>query len=171
MKNKNMRWNTRIAILAGVGCVIAAVFYFRVFHPGQSYSAVTIDFQEPPADPFELVLANQSRSDQNKSQHSARPGPEPTTYTPLIASGPRKITLEQTKPQAPAPAKRIVMEVRPKPKSRIYTVKEGDSLWRIARDQLGDSSRQIELAKLNAAVLGGDPDNLKLGQKLILPPK
>ncbi len=57
------------------------------------------------------------------------------------------------------------------PAGRIYTVKEGDSLWRIARDQLGDASRHPELAKLNEAVLDGDPDNLKPGQKIILPPK
>ena len=158
--------------------MIAAVFYFRIFQSGQSYSAITIDFQEPPADPFELVLANQSSSDQNKSQGSARPGPEPAKYTQLIASPTPKITLDQAKPlapkstaQVPAPAKRIVMEVRAKPKPRIYTVKEGDSLWRIARDQLGDASRHLELAELNKAALGGDPNNLKLGQKIILPHK
>ncbi len=160
--------------------MIAAVFYFRIFQPGQSYSAIAIDFQEPPADHFELVLANQSSSDQNKSQGPARPEPEPAKSTQRKAEPPPapKVTLEQAKlvapkdpPQAPVPAKRVVTEVPAKPKPRIYTVKEGDSLWRIARDQLGDASRHPELAKLNEAALGGDPDNLKPGLKIILPPK
>ena len=159
--------------------MIAAVFYFRVFQPGQSYSEIPIDFQEPPADPFELVLANQSRSDQTKSQGSARSGSVPTKSTQRIAEPPApKITLEQAKPmatkstvQAPVPPKRIVMEVPAKPKLRIYTVKQGDSLWRIARDQLGDASRHPEIAKLNEAALGSDPGSLKPGQKIFLPAK
>ncbi len=159
-----MRWNTRIAILAGVGCVIAAVLYFRVFQPGRSYSAIAIDFQEPPADPFELVMANRSNSGRAKS---AGPKVKQEQAKPIL---PKKV------PEGPAPVKRVVMEVRAKgeaakPQRRIYTVKPGDSLWRIARDQLGDASRHLELAKLNEAVLDGDPDNLKPGQKIILPPK
>ena len=155
--------------------MIAAVFYFRIFQPGQSYSAIHIDFQEPPADPFELVLDNQSSSDQNKSQGSAQPGPEPAKSTQRIASPPPlKIALDQPKPLDPAPTKRVVIQVPPKsakPEPRAYTVKSGDSLWTIARDQLGDASRHLELAKLNEAALGGDPDSLRVGQKIILPPK
>ena len=159
--------------------MIAAVFYFRIFQPGQSYSAIAIDFQEPPADPFELVLANRSDSGRAKSAglkvadqsrriaaHSA-PKPKQDQAKPIL---PKKV------PEGPVASKRVVMEVRAKaesakPQRRIYTVKPGDSLWRIARDQLGDASRHQELAKLNEAVLDGDPDNLKPGQKIILPPK
>ncbi len=153
--------------------MIAAVFYFRIFQPGRSYSPIAIDFQESPADPFELVLANQSSSPQNKPDGPARSGPEPSKSTGRIAEPP---VVTKNIPQAPAATKRVVMEVQAKrepakPKPRIYTVKSGDSLWRIARDQLGDASRHLELAKLNEAVLGGDPDNLKPGQKIILPPK
>ena len=154
--------------------MIAAVFYFRIFQPGRSYSPIAIDFQEPPADPFELVLANQSSSPQNKPARPARSGPEPSKSTGRIAEPP---VVTKNTPQAPAATKRVVMEVRAKsketakPQRRIYTVKRGDSLWRIARDQLGDASRHLELAKLNEAVLDGDQDNLKPGQKIILPPK
>ncbi len=140
--------------------MIAAVFYFRIFQPGQSYSPIPIDFQEPPADPFE-------------ADPSGR----------IAAPSAPKVKLEQAKPilpkkvlQRPAPVKRVVMEVQAKrepakPQPRIYTVKPGDSLWRIARDQLGDASRHLELAKLNEAVLDGDADSLKPGQIIILPPK
>jgi len=49
-----------------------------------------------------------------------------------------------------------------------YVVKEGDSLWRIATEQLGASSRYKEISKLNADVLK-DEDNLVVGMRLKLP--
>ncbi|MEM7806982.1 MAG: LysM peptidoglycan-binding domain-containing protein [Planctomycetota bacterium] len=60
--------------------------------------------------------------------------------------------------------------VRPaaKPKSNIYTVQPGDSLWRIAARQLGDGNRGEEIAALNADVLP-DPDRLQVGMDLRLP--
>ena len=184
-----MRWNTRIAILAALGCVIAAVYYFRVFQPGPSYSSIPIDSAEPAADPFELVLVNRNRSNP-KLDGAAKVEPkisEPTTriILPLAPkvepknedkfikpAPPKKVDL----PSEPAPPKRVVVKVPVKkevvkPRRRTYTVKSGDSLWRIARDQLGDASRHLELAELNKATLGGNPNSLKLGQKIILPPK
>ncbi len=53
-----------------------------------------------------------------------------------------------------------------KPKS--YTVKDGDSLWKIAQHKLGDGNRYTEIAKLNRAVLG-DEDAISVGMKLRLP--
>ena len=53
---------------------------------------------------------------------------------------------------------------------KSYTVRDGDSLWKIAADQLGDGSRYQEIAKLNADVLS-DEDSLTIGMTLKLPPK
>ena len=49
-----------------------------------------------------------------------------------------------------------------------YVVQEGDSLWRIAAEQLGDGNRYGEIAKLNAGVLD-DEDNLAVGMRLKMP--
>jgi LysM repeat protein len=49
-----------------------------------------------------------------------------------------------------------------------YTVKEEDSLWRIATRELGNGSRYLEIKDLNADTLP-DEDSLKLGMTLILP--
>ncbi len=54
--------------------------------------------------------------------------------------------------------------------SKLYTVRDGDSLWRIASEQLGDGSRYTEVAKLNADVLS-DEDSLMVGMSLKMPPK
>ena len=46
------------------------------------------------------------------------------------------------------------------PVTERYTVKRGDSLWKIAEERLGDGTRYVELVTLNEAVLDGRPDFL-----------
>jgi len=55
-------------------------------------------------------------------------------------------------------------------KSKLYTVREGDSLWRIAEEQLGNGNCYTEIAKLNADILTSD-DNLYVGMQLKIPPR
>lgn len=50
-----------------------------------------------------------------------------------------------------------------------YTVKRGDSLWKIAEERLGDGTRYVELVALNQAVLDGRPDFLLPGTVLKVP--
>lgn len=52
-------------------------------------------------------------------------------------------------------------------KSKTYTVKDGDSLWKIAKSQLGDGSRYPEIVSLN----GLKNVVIKVGQVLKIPPK
>ena len=53
-----------------------------------------------------------------------------------------------------------------------YTVKEGDSLWRIAKEQLGKASAVAAIKELNKDVLAGaDHDVVTVGMKLKLPAK
>jgi len=51
-----------------------------------------------------------------------------------------------------------------------YTVKSGDSLWKIAQNQLGNGARYKEIMKLNASLLS-DEDTVTEGVKLKLPVK
>jgi nucleoid-associated protein YgaU len=53
---------------------------------------------------------------------------------------------------------------------RIYVVKEGDSLWRIAADQLGDGNRYKEIVRLNSDILSSE-DDIQVDMKLKLPAK
>lgn len=50
-----------------------------------------------------------------------------------------------------------------------YTVREGDTLFDIARKQLGQASRWTELYELNRATLGDNLENLRPGVTLRLP--
>lgn len=75
---------------------------------------------------------------------------------------------------APAAAKPVVAPVATtapshRPDTEAYTVKRGDSLWKIAKDRLGDGTRYVELAELNRGVLDGEPDFLLPGTVLRVP--
>lgn len=52
-----------------------------------------------------------------------------------------------------------------------YTIRQGDTLWQIAKDLLGDGSRWPEILALNpdAVSRAGDPTTLKIGFSLVLP--
>lgn len=58
---------------------------------------------------------------------------------------------------------------QPRPGSRTYVVREGDTLFDIARAELGRSSRWAELYELNRDILGDDFDYLTPGMELLLP--
>ena len=51
---------------------------------------------------------------------------------------------------------------------RWYVVREGDSLWKIAAEQLGNGNRYKEISKLNPDILA-DEDNLTIGMRLKMP--
>jgi nucleoid-associated protein YgaU len=52
--------------------------------------------------------------------------------------------------------------------SKQYVVREGDSLWRIAVEQLGDGTRYKELSEINADILGNE-NYLTVGMQLRIP--
>ena len=53
--------------------------------------------------------------------------------------------------------------------TRTYTVKSGDSLWKIAQQYLGKGSRYGEIYELNKSVIGANPNLIYPGQVYTLP--
>jgi len=51
-----------------------------------------------------------------------------------------------------------------------YTVKSGDTLWTIAKQQYGDGSKYLKIFEANKGLLK-DPDHIYPGQKLEIPPE
>jgi len=49
-----------------------------------------------------------------------------------------------------------------------YTVVNGDSLWKIAKKELGDGNKWYDIYDLNKDVIGNDPSYLKIGEILLL---
>jgi nucleoid-associated protein YgaU len=55
-----------------------------------------------------------------------------------------------------------------KSSGKWYVVRDGDSLWDIASEYLGNGSRYYEIVRLNTNILS-DEDNLVVGMRLKLP--
>jgi nucleoid-associated protein YgaU len=54
-------------------------------------------------------------------------------------------------------------------KTKTYTVKSGDTLYKIASKQLGSGSKWKSIYDLNKKLIGSNPDKLKIGTTLKLP--
>jgi len=115
------------------------------------------------------ALAEQNRG---KVGNEDRLKPGEVVSTPSIAQ------LEKSYPElCPKASRRETQESRTMAVStrqsyrggRTYTVSEGDTLFNIARYELGKASRWAEIYDLNRDVLGKDFNYLTPGMKLVLP--
>jgi len=95
-----------------------------------------------------------------------------------IISAPTISQLEETHPGlCPAPSRRETVRNRasftklrsPYVTGRTYIVEEGDTLFDIARYELGKASRWVEIYQLNRDLVGNDFDYLTPGLQLVLP--
>lgn len=77
--------------------------------------------------------------------------------------------LKTSTPQAPRPApKKETKKTATESKTRTYTVKSGDCLWRIAQKFLGSGSRYTEIYNLNRDKIS-NPNLIYPGQVLRIP--
>jgi len=90
----------------------------------------------------------------------AAPGAAPAT--------PASVPLKSSTPESAATSPKPVPV---EPKLSTYTVANGDSLWKIAVKQYGDSNIQEHVDAIVAANPSVDANHLKVGTKLNLPPK
>jgi len=88
----------------------------------------------------------------------ANPGLDPG----LLSAG---ITLKIPKAAEPADRQPAPEKVA-KPGTRLYTVRAGDSFWRIAREELGRGSRHSEIAALNPGI---DSSRLPRNATIVIP--
>lgn len=110
-------------------------------------------------------------------EHNRRNYPSPNQLQPGdVISAPSAQVLQQTYPRlCPKPAAAgASSSFRPASArvgngERLYTVSEGDSLFNIAKYELGQASRWAEIYELNREQLGADYNRLKPGTQLVLP--
>ena len=98
-----------------------------------------------------------SGMDQSVTQSKA-----PSSFFEKVESIGRKVL--QGDHQKPAPNR--PNNAKDAPAGKQYLVKEGDSLWQIATDQLGNGSRYKEIAQLNTIE---DENSLRVGTTLKIP--
>jgi nucleoid-associated protein YgaU len=53
--------------------------------------------------------------------------------------------------------------------AKVYTIRSGDCLWNIAKDQLGDATKWSDIYKMNGDVLGANPSLIRPGTSIQLP--
>lgn len=56
-----------------------------------------------------------------------------------------------------------------KPVPKTYVVKSGDTLWKIAKKELGNGNKYSAIYEANKDIIGPDPNKIFPGQKLVLP--
>jgi nucleoid-associated protein YgaU len=68
----------------------------------------------------------------------------------------------------PAPATRPAAPVASAPPTtgRTYTIKPGDSLWKISKEVYGDATKYEQIQKANPTI---DPQLLKPGTVIVIP--
>ncbi|HBF2870061.1 LysM peptidoglycan-binding domain-containing protein [Clostridioides difficile] len=87
----------------------------------------------------------------------------------------RELKIETLKKDTKSNTKTDLKDNRPntQTKSKIYTVKASDTLYKIAKNLLGKGSRWPEIYNIpeNKKVIGKNPNIIKKGQKLVIPSK
>jgi nucleoid-associated protein YgaU len=94
--------------------------------------------------------------------------PQPAHASPM-AEASRLVSLPKSAPLPPveaAPSRTTSVSETP---TVEYTVRRGDSLWKIAEEHLGDGMRFREIVALNEEVLHGQPNFIDPGLTLRLP--
>ena len=104
-----------------------------------------------------MVLANYVKSFEN--------GEIPQTYAELTGQG--RITLVAEAPETPAEPVTPAEPTPETPADGTYTVVEGDNLWSIAEDVLGDGTQWKSLYDKNKSEIK-DPNLIYVGQTLVV---
>ena len=174
----------RIVLLLAAACVVSSAVYFQVFSPAQAQPTINIDFTEPSPGIDEFLLTLEP-PEPKAPKVAPKPRPRPIVVAPpvktpkpappLVLPPEPPTAVDNPAPVDPESVKTPEPPTVPtepaKPKPRTYVVKSGDSLWRIAQNELGSGTRHEEIYQLNQETLNYDPHNLRIGQELILPAK
>lgn len=101
---------------------------------------------------------------------AAFPAPPARAAAAAPVLQPPRLAPVEASPVLPEAAPLPAAEAPTKQRSTIdYTVKRGDSLWKIAERLLGDGTRFTEIVELNEDVLNGRPDFIVSGTVLKVP--
>ncbi|MBW2672128.1 MAG: LysM peptidoglycan-binding domain-containing protein [Deltaproteobacteria bacterium] len=83
----------------------------------------------------------------------------------------REVKVRTTAQVPPSGSGTVPTRIRPdtKPVPKVYVVKPGDTIWKIAKLQLGNGSRWQDIYNNNKEVIGPNPNLIIPGQKLVMP--
>lgn len=107
------------------------------------------------------MLRKQIETFQDKTADTASDSVAPPEPKPAVSTAPEP----ETTPVASRPVQRIRT---PAPSVRIYKVRPGDTLTRIARDLYGDAAKWRDIYNANRDKMDNEND-LQVGQSLVIP--
>ena len=140
-----------------------AMFY--TWKTGDTFPALAQRFYGDPSRLATLKRLNEGRSEVQPGERVLIPifdlDAVQAPATPAVAA---KSAPATTGAAAPAPKS----EPAPASGARTHTVKEGESLWKIAKQELGSGARWNEIYEANRDVLP-NPEAVHTGQKLRVP--
>jgi 5'-nucleotidase / UDP-sugar diphosphatase len=87
------------------------------------------------------------------------------TPTPVASAQPASIAPTPMVTAAPDPASPTI-NAAVAPASNTYTIKHGDTLWKIAATHYGDGKKWKQIADANPGI---NPSGLRVGQTITLP--
>jgi 5'-nucleotidase len=89
----------------------------------------------------------------------------PSSSTPVASAQPTNVGPAPMQTAAPDPAAGTI-NAAVAPASNTYTIKHGDTLWKIAASHYGDGKKWKQIADANPGI---SPSALRVGQTITLP--
>lgn len=131
--------------------------------------------EQDTVDVLDAAQEVQEAADLQDSADVEAPADEPAPSVQEVIDAPAEIAT----PTPPAPVADEAAAEKPKEEqaqepsgdTRPYTVKRGESLSVISSRQLGDGSRWNEVYRMNRDIIGPNPDGLREGMTIQLPPR
>lgn len=154
---------TRNSLPAGAARMAVSLTATR---PASAVNAVAVETHRVQRGDTLTSLAQRYYGDKSLATFLAKSNPQ---IVNAASPGVGQLVRIPPKPAKKQAVKPPASKLKTRGASRTYTVKSGDSFYKIAKNVLGDSSRWNELFELNRKLVGGDPKRLKPGQKVILP--
>lgn len=132
----------------------------------------------PPVEVEEILEAAEEVADASPLADAPTPpsvpDDQPVPPVEQVIDPPATVaTPEPPKEAAPAKPEAAAPDAAPEAvgENRPYTVRRGESLSVIASRQLGDGTRWNEIYRMNRDTIGPNPDGLREGMTIMLPPR
>ena len=168
-----MSAGTRLILAMAMLFVLVLVGYWGLIAPGDDALERSTSTVAP------LDVAGPGIGTLSEAVETARAAAEAAAADEVVMARPAPLEVDQpilARPEPTAPVVDPAPDPQPiadpaTPAPRTHVVVSGDTLSSLAEEYLGDMNRWLEFYDMNRAVIGTNPDALRVGMKLVIPAK